>query len=129
MNFCAMADKLKIGVLGAGHLGKIHMKCILELPDTYEFVGFFDPSPENAKLAAEQFGTMAFHNAKSLIEACDVVDIVTPTGNHFESASMAIRSLKHVFIESFSPKSLNPSKHPTKKVQFNQKAIKVNKIL
>ena len=99
MNFCAMADKLKIGVLGAGHLGKIHMKCILELPDTYEFVGFFDPSPENAKLAAEQFGTMAFHNAKSLIEACDVVDIVTPTGNHFESASMAIRSLKHVFIE------------------------------
>ena len=33
--------------------------------------------------------------------------------------------LKHVFIESFSPKSLNPSKHPTKKVQLNQKAIKV----
>ena len=32
--------------------------------------------------------------------------------------------LKHVFIESFLPKSLNPSKHLTKKVQFNQKAIK-----
>jgi len=94
-----MADKLKIGVLGAGHLGKIHMKCILELTDIYEFVGFFDSDIEQAKQAAEQFGTMAFHNAKSLVEACDVVDIVTPTGNHFESASLAIRSLKHVFIE------------------------------
>lgn len=94
-----MADKLKIGVLGAGHLGKIHMKCILELPDEYDLVGFYDSDNEHAKAAAEQFSTMAFHNAKSLIEACDVVDIVTPTGNHYESAAMAIRSLKHVFIE------------------------------
>ena len=94
-----MADKLKIGVLGAGHLGKIHMKCILELPEIFELVGFYAPTSEQAKTAAEQFSTMAFHNAKSLIEACDVVDIVTPTGNHYESASIAIRSLKHVFIE------------------------------
>lgn len=94
-----MADKLKIGVLGAGHLGRIHMKCIIELFEVYELIGFFDPDQENAKLATDQFGIMAFHNAKSLVEACDVVDIVTPTANHFESASMAIRSLKHVFIE------------------------------
>ncbi|MFM7726493.1 MAG: Gfo/Idh/MocA family protein, partial [Flavobacteriales bacterium] len=75
------------------------MKCILELPEVFEFVGLYDSNPEHAKAAAEQFSTMAFHNTKSLIEACDVVDIVTPTINHYESASMAIRSLKHVFIE------------------------------
>lgn len=94
-----MGEKLKIGVLGAGHLGKIHMKCILELPDVYQLVGFYDPSPENSRTAAEQFGCMAFHSMEALIEACDVVDIVTPTTSHFDCASAAIRKLRHIFIE------------------------------
>jgi predicted dehydrogenase len=98
-NFCSMSDKLKIGVLGAGHLGKIHMNCLCELSDIYELVGFFDPNVEKAKEAADRFGIMPFHNAASLIDACDVVDIVTPTVHHFEAANMAIRKLKHVFIE------------------------------
>lgn len=98
-NFCSMSDKLKIGVLGAGHLGKIHMNCLRELSDIYELVGFFDPNVEKAKEAADRFGIMPFHNAASLIDACDVVDIVTPTVHHFDAANMAIRKLKHVFIE------------------------------
>ncbi len=40
---------VKIGVLGAGHLGKIHIKCIQQIP-TYELVGFYDADPENAKM-------------------------------------------------------------------------------
>jgi len=91
--------KLKIGVLGAGHLGKIHMKCIRELPDVYELVGFFDPDIENAKSAAAQFDLMPFYSMSSLLDAVDVVDIVTPTTQHFECASAAMRKLKHVFIE------------------------------
>ena len=39
---------LRIGIMGAGHLGKIHIKCIQQIPE-YEFVGFFDPDQENAK--------------------------------------------------------------------------------
>lgn len=99
VNFCGMTHKLKIGVLGAGHLGKIHMKCIKELPDLYELVGFYDSDQAKAKEAAEQFGIMPFHNAQSLMDAADIVDIVTPTLHHFEAASAAIRKLKHVFIE------------------------------
>lgn len=94
-----MSHPLKIGVLGAGHLGKIHMKCIRELPDIYELVGFYDPNINNAKSAAEQFGLMPFHSMESLLDAVDVVDIVTPTTQHFECASAAIKRLKHVFIE------------------------------
>ncbi len=94
-----MAQKLKIGVLGAGHLGKIHMKCIGELPDVYELVGFYDPSPENSRTASDQFACMSFHSMDALIDACDVIDIVTPTISHFGCASAAIRKLKHVFIE------------------------------
>jgi predicted dehydrogenase len=91
--------KLRIGVLGAGHLGKIHMKCIRELPEQYELVGFFDPSLKSAKEAAAQFELMPFHSMQSLIDSVDVVDIVTPTISHFECAAAAIRNFKHVFIE------------------------------
>ena len=80
--------KLRIGVLGAGHLGKIHMKCIRELPDQYELVGFFDPSIKSAKEAAAQFELMPFHSMQSLIDSVDVVDIVTPTISHFECANL-----------------------------------------
>lgn len=90
---------LKIGVLGAGHLGKIHINCIKQLPEVYDLVGFYDPNPEMAALAAEKFGLPAFDDIDSLIDAVDVVDIVTPTLSHFECASDAMRKHRHVFIE------------------------------
>src|SRR6478735_9064420 len=90
---------LKIGVLGAGHLGKIHMKCIRELPEIYEFAGFFDTNVRHAKEAADQFGIMPFYSMESLMDSVDVVDIVTPTTFHYDCASAAIRKFKHTFIE------------------------------
>lgn len=90
---------LKIGVLGAGHLGKIHMKCIRELTDVYELTGFFDPDVRKASEAADQFGIAPFHSMEQLIAASDVVDIVTPTVHHYECASAAIRKFRHIFIE------------------------------
>jgi predicted dehydrogenase len=89
---------LKIGVLGVGHLGKIHIKCI-NLSSHYELVGFYDPNRENALKVAEEYGTHSFDCLENLIDAVDVVDIVTPTIHHFESASLAIQKNKHVFIE------------------------------
>ncbi len=46
---------LKIGVLGAGHLGKIHIKCIKEIPE-FELEGFYDPDPSNAAGVVKEFG-------------------------------------------------------------------------
>lgn len=90
---------LKIGVLGAGHLGKIHIRLIKELSDEYDLAGFYDPSDENAKTAEEQFGIKRFESIEELIDAVDCIDIVTPTIAHYECASSAIRKTKHVFIE------------------------------
>lgn len=89
---------LKIGVLGAGHLGKIHIKCIKEIQE-YELVGFYDAMPENAKVVAEEFKLKSFETIESLIDAVDVIDIVTPTLSHFECAEKALKAGKHVFIE------------------------------
>jgi len=89
---------LKIGVLGAGHLGKIHIRCIQEISD-YELCGFYDPDDRNASKVEKEFGIRRYDSLSALIEDVEVVDIVTPTVSHFECASEALRKSRHVFIE------------------------------
>lgn len=89
---------LKIGVLGAGHLGKIHIKCIKDIPE-YELVGFYDPIPENAEAVATEHGIKSFSTINALLQEVDLVDIVTPTLSHYDCAAQALNAGKHVFIE------------------------------
>lgn len=89
---------LKIGLLGAGHLGKIHLNCI-KMVDHYDLIGFYDPNDHNAKIAEETHGAKRWTNLDKLLDSVDVVDIVTPTITHFELAQRAIRKGKQVFIE------------------------------
>ena len=89
---------LKIGVLGAGHLGKIHINCIKQI-EQYDLVGFFDPATDTARQVEEEMQLRCFDSIDALIDAVDVVDIVTPTIRHFECASKALLKRKHVFIE------------------------------
>ena len=89
---------LKIGVLGAGHLGKIHINCIKQL-SVYELVGFYDQDAKTAEKVSEDLQVKCFSSIDELIDLVDVVDIVTPTIAHYECASLALRKGKHVFIE------------------------------
>ena len=89
---------LKVGVLGAGHLGKIHLR-LLNQSEKYELVGFYDAFEENANKVAAEFGYKKFDSIAELIAAVDVVDIVTPTMQHFECAKQVIEAGKHIFIE------------------------------
>lgn len=89
---------LKAGVLGAGHLGKIHLR-LLNQSKKYELVGFYDPIKENALKVEKEFGYKSFDTIQELIDAVDMVDIVTPTLSHFDCAKEAIEKGKHVFIE------------------------------
>ena len=90
--------KLKAGVLGAGHLGKIHLR-LLQQSEHFELIGFYDPSKENATAVSKEFGYKAFETIDQLLREVDVVDIVTPTLSHFDCAQQAIARGKHVFIE------------------------------
>lgn len=89
---------LKVAVLGAGHLGKIHLK-LLNQSEKYQLVGFYDANALYAKQVAEEFGYNYIDSIDQLINSCDVVDIVTPTLSHYECAKKAIKNKKHVFIE------------------------------
>jgi predicted dehydrogenase len=96
---------LKAGVLGAGHLGKIHLR-LLQQSEKYELVGFFDPFTKNAQKVAEEFGYKLFDSIEALIAAVEVIDIVTPTLSHFECAKMAIEKGRHIFVEKPITKTL-----------------------
>jgi predicted dehydrogenase len=89
---------VRIGVLGAGHLGKIHLKLIQEIPD-FELVGFYDPDDTNAELVISQLGVQRFLSIDELIDASDAVDIVTPTLSHYDCARKALKKTRHIFIE------------------------------
>ncbi|WP_435622623.1 Gfo/Idh/MocA family protein [Flagellimonas sp.] len=89
---------LKVGVLGAGHLGKIHLRLLNE-SDKYDLIGFYDPDEINAQKVAQEFGYTYFENMNLLMDSVDVVDIVTPTLSHFDCAKKAIEKGKHIFIE------------------------------
>ena len=85
---------LKIGVLGVGHLGKIHVKCIQQTT-CFELIGFFDPDDESALQLTNNHNIKRFEKVEDLFDSVDVVDIVTPTVTHFELALKAIQKGKH----------------------------------
>ena len=93
-----MAKTVRIGVFGVGHLGKIHLKLLKEIPG-YEITGFYDPDNATATKVAAEFDLKRFDSAKKLIEQSDAIDIVSPTVTHFQIAHDAVKKFKHIFIE------------------------------
>ncbi len=89
---------MKVGVLGAGHLGKIHIRLLKEIEE-FELVGFYDPNEESAKLVSEEFGIKSFSEIQDLLNEVEVVDIVTPTLSHYDCSIQALKAGKHIFIE------------------------------
>lgn len=89
---------INIGLFGVGHLGKIHLKLLREIPQ-FRIVGFFDTDTEKAAQVSKENNIPAFSSAEELISSCEAVDIVTPTVSHFPVAMAALKLSRHVFIE------------------------------
>ncbi|MEY3676433.1 MAG: hypothetical protein RJB67_923, partial [Bacteroidota bacterium] len=89
---------LKVGIFGVGHLGKFHISNWKEI-EGVKIIGFFDPNNDNANDVINTHGLKRFSDEEKLIEACDVIDVITPTDLHYEVCMMAIRKGKHVFVE------------------------------
>ena len=89
---------LKAGLVGAGHLGKIHLK-LLNQSEKYRLVGFHDADAENGKKLEAEFGYKYFARFEELLQEIDMLDIVTPTIYHYDYAMKAIENNKHFFIE------------------------------
>ena len=109
---------IKVGVLGAGHLGKIHLR-LLDASDYYQLVGFYDPNTQNAKVITKEKGYKLFDSVEALVEASEMIDIVTPTPYHHELALKALDSGKHIFIEKPIANNLLEAQEITLKAKNN----------
>lgn len=94
-----MSDKKpKIGVVGAGHLGKHHIKHLSNHKGV-DFVGVFDTNEDSLKNICDEFSVKPFKSLEELISSCEAVNIVTPTNTHFDIARKFLNQKKDVFIE------------------------------
>lgn len=101
---------LKIGLLGVGHLGKVHLKCIRLARAHYDLIGFYDADPEMARRVADEFHVKAYDSPEALITASEVVDVVTPTPTHFAMVKLALEGGCHVFVEKPLTETLEEAK-------------------
>ena len=92
-----MEKKLKVGVVGVGHLGKEHARIYRELPDA-ELVGISDSDPAKQEKAKE-LGTSYYQDPRELIGKVDAVSIATPTSTHYTVAKEFLKAGIHTLIE------------------------------
>lgn len=100
---------LKVGVFGAGHLGRIHIQQWQEVADI-DFIGFYEPDDAKAKAVAEEFGVNRFSDIDELIEKTEALDIVSTTITHYDIAKKCLLAGKHIFIEKPLAQSLEEAK-------------------
>ena len=89
---------LKAGVVGCGHLGKIHIK-LMNQSESFDLLGVYDNDISISNKVASEFGCKSYASFEEMIEEVDVLDIVTPTPSHYSYALKAVENGIHVFIE------------------------------
>lgn len=118
---------IKVGIFGTGHLGKFHLANWQEI-EGVELAGFYDPHDETAEKVITQYGIKRFFNEDELIDACDAIDVVTPTHLHFAVCEKAIRKGKHVFVEKPLANTMQEAAQLVKLVQESNIKLQVGHV-
>ena len=119
--------KVKIAVVGVGHLGKHHVKHYSKLDDV-ELVGVFDTDLQISKSIAKKYNIKNFKNYNELIEHVDAVSIVTPTKTHYEVSKFFLINKKHVLIEKPITSTVSEADDLIKIANLNNVLIQVGHI-
>lgn len=91
-------NKIKVGVIGTGHLGALHTKMFKQI-ENCELVGIYDSNPEQAKSISQQFNVSSYSDFDFLISKVQAVSIAATTSAHYEIAKKCFEIGAHVFIE------------------------------
>jgi predicted dehydrogenase len=108
------ANKLRIGLFGLGHLGKIHLSCLRDTP--FDIVGVYDPKLSE-KMIQDHPDIKCFKSEEDLLKVVDAVDVVTTTSMHFSLVEKAIAAGKHVFVEKPITSSLGEAEVLKKSIE------------
>lgn len=90
--------RLRVGVVGTGHMGKNHVRVLSEIPDAM-LVGLYDQKPEVAAELARRFDTTSFASPEDLWEEADAVVLAVPTFAHVNLGVELLKRGLHVLVE------------------------------
>ena len=119
---------ITIGVFGAGHLGKIHLKCLNQLPEQFRLAGFFDPDEEVRAHVEKEFGVKGYQDAETLIANVDALDVVAPTPAHYDLIMAGLEAGKHVFTEKPGTESVSQARAIRDKVYSSGLKLQVGHV-
>ncbi len=94
--------KIKAGVIGCGHLGKLHIKNVKEIEEENKDVslaGIYDVNTEEAATLADKYGIKAYSTLEEMLNEVNAVLVVTPTTTHYSIAKETLKRNIHTFIE------------------------------
>jgi predicted dehydrogenase len=91
-------SKLRVGVVGVGHIGKNHARLYHDLENA-EFAALYDTDREKAEQLAKEYGTIAATSLEDFSARVDAASVATPTNSHFEVARQLLDDGKHLLIE------------------------------
>jgi predicted dehydrogenase len=119
-----MMNKIPVGVVGVGHLGKIHATLYRQIDDA-DLIGVFDVDTEKVQKLSAELNIRGFSSYQELLESVQAVNIVTPTSTHFDMAHQALDHDCHLFIEKpiaateqEAEKIIEQAKAKNKKIQI-----------
>ena len=91
-------SRLRIAVIGAGHLGRIHAKLLSQV-DGAELVAISDPVEAARQQAGKQFDVPTVADYRDLVDRIDAAVIAAPTDYHAEIATDLLKAGKHLLVE------------------------------
>ncbi len=92
-------DKVRIGLIGAGEMGRSHLRALLSLGNDVAVIGVADPDPGALRRVQEMYGVAGVADHRDLLPLVDAVIIAAPTGCHAQLARECLAQGKHVLLE------------------------------
>jgi predicted dehydrogenase len=89
---------VRMGVVGAGRMGKLHCRVLSEMPEV-ELTCVVDTNPRTAKAVAEQYDAVALNDVADALELADAAIVAVPTSEHVKVARPLVAAGKPVLIE------------------------------
>ena len=115
-------QKIRIGVIGIGYLGKFHLEKFQKNKDC-QLVWLIDKNIKNLKNYKDKYNVST--NYKEIVDDVDAVSIVTPTVNHYEIARYFIEKNKHVLIEKPMTQTVSEAKKLINLAKKYKKTIQI----
>ncbi len=93
-----MSQKVKLGIIGTGHMGQYHVNVAKSLSDA-ELIGIYDANSERAEAMAEKHKTKSFATEEQLLDAVEAIIIAAPTFLHKKQKKKKKKKKRHVLVE------------------------------